>query len=166
MAVDKGGAGADVKFRTPDRHHWIKYFAYGGISLALAGGYLADGRLWLALLWLTLGCGTTSIALQQWNSGLDLTPQYAIVRGFRRRNVPWQEVQEVISHVKSNGTSVVGLILENGESVMPQAPTSLWRKYDAQYERDFHRIDQYWLAHRGESWHGVPPEAPQPPIHE
>ena len=166
MAGDKGGTGAEIKFRTPDRHHWIKYFAYGGISLALAALYSTDGRPWLALLWLSVGCGATSIALQQWNSGLDLTPKCAIVRGFRRRNVPWQAVQEVISHTKPNGTSVVGLVLENGESVMLAAPTSLWRKHDAKYERDLHRIDQYWLEHRGESWHGVPPEAPQPPLEE
>ena len=167
MAVDKGeSGGADVKFRTPDRHHWIKYFAYGGVGLVLAVGSLANDRPWLAILWLGLGCGSASIALQQWNSGLDLSPQHAIVRGFRRRNVPWREVQEVISDTKSNGTSQVGLILENGESVMLRAPTSLWRKYDAQYERDFHRIDQYWLAHRGGSWHRVPPEGPQPPAPE
>jgi hypothetical protein len=162
MTVDKGVTGADVKFRAPDRRHWIKYFVYAGMGLGLAAGFLANGRPWLVLLWLALGCGSASIALPQWNSGVDLIPQHAIVRGFRRRNVPWQEVQEVISHTKSNGTSVVGLILENGESVMLRAPTSLWRKYDAQYERDFNRIDQYWLAHRGESWHRVPPEAPQP----
>jgi hypothetical protein len=90
MAVDKGAIGADVKFRAPDRRHWIKYFVYVGISLALAAGYLANGQPWLSLLWLALGCGSASIALQQWNSGVDLTPQHAIVRGFRRRNVPWQ----------------------------------------------------------------------------
>jgi len=49
---------------------------------------------------------------------------------------------------------------------MLAAPTSLWRKHDAKYEGDLHRIDQYWLAHRGESWHGVPREAPQPPLEE
>jgi hypothetical protein len=65
MAVDKGAIGADVKFRAPDRRHWIKYFGYGAISLALTASYLANGRPWLALLWLALGCGNTSIALQQ-----------------------------------------------------------------------------------------------------
>ena len=131
------------------------------MGFALAAGYLANVWPWLALFWLALGCGSASIALQQWKSGVHLIPQHAIVRGFRRRNVPWQEVQEVISHTKSNGTSEVGLILENGESVMLRAPTSLWRKYDDQYERDFQRIDQYWRAHRGESWHRVPPRGAQ-----
>jgi hypothetical protein len=162
MAVDTGESGADARFRTPDRRHWIKYFVYGGVGLVLAVDSLANDRPWLALLWLGLGCGSASIALQQWNSGVDLSPEHAIVRGFRRRNVPWREVQEVISHTKSNGTSEVGLILENGESVMLRAPTSFWRKYDDQYERDFHCLDQYWLAHRGGSWHRVPPEEPPP----
>ena len=66
----------------------------------------------------------------------------------------------MVSHKNSNGTSVVGLILENGESVMLRVPMSLWRKGDAKYERDFHRIDEYWLAHRGGSWHRVPPRRP------
>jgi hypothetical protein len=66
MAVDKGASGgADVKFRAPDRRHWIKYFGYGGIGLALAAGYFANGRPWLALFGLALGCGSASIALQQ-----------------------------------------------------------------------------------------------------
>jgi hypothetical protein len=166
MTADKGAMGADSKIRAPGRRRGIWFFAYGGISLVLAAGYLTNGQPWLAILWAGLGFGNVSMALQHRNFGIDLTPQYAIVRGFRRRNVPWQEVQEVVSHKNSNGTSVVGLILENGESVMLRVPMSLWRKGDAKYERDFHRIDQYWLAHRGASWHPVPPKAPLPPVQE
>ena len=47
----------------------------------------------------------------------------------------------------------------------PRYPTSSWRKGDAPYERDFQRLDQWWLAHRGESWRPVRPEAPQPATH-
>jgi hypothetical protein len=46
MAGARGGTGAEIKFRTPDRHHWIKYFAYGGISLALAALYGLDPVAW------------------------------------------------------------------------------------------------------------------------
>ena len=55
MTNQQDAAGTDVKYRAPDRRHWIKYFAYGGISLVLAAGYLANGRPRLALLWLALG---------------------------------------------------------------------------------------------------------------
>ena len=33
-----------------------------------------------------------------------------------------------------------------------------------QYERDFDRISQWWLTHRGESWHPVREEEPGPPV--
>ena len=158
MTVEQGATGAEGRIRATDRRLWIwTVFTYVGVCLAAAATFLANGHPLVALAWLTLACVRVPIALKQRSFGVDLTPQHAIVRGFRQRDVPWQEVQEVVSHTKSNGTSEVGLILENGESVMLRAPTSLWRKYDAQYERDFHCIDQYWLAHRGGSWHPVPP---------
>jgi hypothetical protein len=57
----------------------------------------------------------------------------------------------VVSHVHSNGKASVRLILKNGEPVTLPFPRTLWRKGDAQYQQDFQRIDQWWLAHRGES---------------
>jgi hypothetical protein len=132
----------------------------------LAAYWLATGQWLMALGWLVVSCLNVSTTLERRNYGIDLTPQHAIVRSFRRRNIPWREIQEVISHKKSNGTSFVALILENGESVILRAPNSGWDRVDAQYEEDVHYIDQYWLAHRGESWHPVPPEAPSPPIEE
>ena len=168
MAVDKGAIGADVKFRAPDRRHWIKYFVYVGISLALAAGYLANGQPWLSLLWLALGCGSASIALQQWNSGVDLTPQHAIVRGFRRRNVPWQgsprsdrpyEVERHAggwTHSRKRGVSDAA----SSDEFVAEIRCPVRARLPPQ------GIDQYWLAHRGESWHRVPPAAPQPPVPE
>jgi hypothetical protein len=50
-----------------------------------------------------------------------------------------------------SGAKVVRLILESGESVMLRAPTSSWGLGGAEYERNVHRIEQWWLAHRGES---------------
>jgi hypothetical protein len=55
-------------------------------------------------------------------------------------------------------------MLANGEPVTLRYPMSLWRKSDAQYDQDFERIEQWWLAHRGEHWHPVPPEARQRPL--
>jgi hypothetical protein len=163
MTVHQSATGANNKLRARGRH-WTWGLVSAGPYLGLAVYSLATGPWLLALGFLVAACGNVSIALGQRNYGVDLTPQHAIVRGFRRRNVPWREIQGVISHKKSNGTSFVALILENGESVILQAPNSGWDRVDAQYEEDLHYIDQYWLAHRGESWHPVTPEAPSPPV--
>ena len=63
-----------------------------------------------------------------------------------------------------SGSARVSLILESGERVTLRAPTTWWGLGDAQYDRDFHRIGQWWLAHRGQSWRPVRPEAPWPPV--
>jgi hypothetical protein len=94
--------------------------------------------------------------------GVDLTPELARIRGLRRRNVPWNDVQAVIP-CERFGSRVVQLILENGESVMMRAPSTSLGVGRARYERDYNRIGQWWLAHRGESWRPLRPEAPRPP---
>jgi hypothetical protein len=71
------------------------------------------------------------------------------------------QVQPVVSHVNSNGSSAVQLILQNGETVTLPFPKTVWRKGDAGYERDLEQIDQWWLAHRGESWHPDRQEEPR-----
>lgn len=97
-------------------------------------------------------------------SGIDLTPEFAIVPTLRRRRVRWLDVQAVVRHKNSNGTSAVRLILANGELVTLRYRMTLWRKGDAQYEQNLQRIEQWWRGHRGESWHPVSTEAPRPPI--
>lgn len=61
------------------------------------------------------------------------------------------------------GSSLVRLILENGKKVTLRAPTRIWGLGCAAYDRDFHRIGQWWLTHRGESWRPLLPEAPRNP---
>jgi hypothetical protein len=133
----------------------------------LAAPAFAHGKPWAALLWLVIGCANvvSPFVLAFWvrSLGVCLTPEAAAIRGRRRRRVPWLQVQSVVSHVNSNGTSAVQLILENGEQVTLPFPRTLWRKGDALYEPDLQRIDQWWLAHRGESWRPVRQEEPRPP---
>jgi hypothetical protein len=69
-------------------------------------------------------------------------------------------VQAVVRY-EQVGSWMVRLIPESGKPVTLRAPTSLWGFGGAAHERDFHRIGQYWLAHRGESWRPVRPEAPR-----
>jgi hypothetical protein len=129
------------------KHHLGALFC----GLFFSAWLLADGKPWVALLWLVLTCVGVVLQFVLRTLGVYLTPECAVIRGRRRRSVPWQEVQSVVSHVHSNGKASVRLILKNGEPVTLPFPKTLWRKGDAQYQQDFQRIDQWWLAHRGES---------------
>jgi hypothetical protein len=148
-----------VKIRTT-RHAWVQTLVFGGIWLAFAIGWAGIGRPFFALCWLVLGCASIGKAFWVRTMGVDLTPESANVRGVRRRSVPWKDVQALVHH-RGQGTWVVRLILESGKPVMLPAPTT-WSGFGrTRYEQDFHRIGQWWLAHRGESWCPVVPEAPQ-----
>jgi hypothetical protein len=159
MTVEQGVADGDVKIRTTGRL-WIWYVVMGGINLAMAVGYGTGGRPWFALVWLVLGCCNVGLGCARRTFGIDLTPDSAVVRGFRRRTVPWREVQAVVRHDKSTGSSLVRLILENGEPVTLRFPTSLRSQWDRESKGDFQRIDQWWQEHRGDSWRPVHPQAP------
>lgn len=95
--------------------------------------------------------------------GVDLTRESANLHGSRRQSVPWQEVQAVVRYGRGGSTGV-RLILEHGKPVTLRAPTTMWGLGAAQFDRDFHCIDQWWLAHRGESWRPARVETPPPPV--
>jgi hypothetical protein len=81
--------------------------------------------------------------------------------------VPYAARQLVISGCPRRRTMFFAsgsALLENGEPVMLPFPKTLWQYGDARYERDLKRIDQWWLAHRGESWRPVRQEEPRPPV--
>jgi hypothetical protein len=162
---------------------WCFSFLGAGFC-AFATVNMTQGDAWLTRGWLAVGCVYLATPWVMWTFGVDLTPESANVRGFRRRAVPWARVQAVVSHKKSNGALVVRLFLENGKPVTLPYPTTrrpawatawassawpwarrlypriLWRNADARYARDYERIGQWWLAHRGESWRPVRPAAP------
>lgn len=167
MTIEQGAVEAVVKIRVQTRRAWIVFLVIGGGYLAMAASFLTGGWPWflLILIPLPIGCCIIAFAFALRTLGVDLTPEFAVIHGFRQRHeVPWQDVQAVVSHLNSNGTSAVWLLLENGESVPLRYPRSSWRKGDVPYERDFQRIDEWWLAHRGESWRPVRTETPPPPV--
>ena len=150
-----------VKIRT-SRVALIQPSAITGFLFVLAASRGRDGNpLGLAPFW-PLGPVVVAVALWTLTWGVDLTPESANLRGIRRRSIPWEEVQAVVRY-KLMGSSMVRLILEHGKPVLLQAPTRVWGLGGAAYEQDFHRIEQWWLAHRGASWRPVRPEAPQLP---
>jgi len=164
VTIEQDAAEAGVKIG-PVLLSWKQNLVGTLCGLLFTAWLLVEGKPWSSLLYLALTCGGVVLQLVLRTLGVDLTPEAAVIHGRRRRRVPWLQVQSVVSHVSSNGTSAVRLILENGEPLTLPFPKALWRKGDARYERDLERIDQWWLAHRGESWRPVrQEEEPRPPV--
>ena len=170
MNIKQGAAEAGVRIGPVPLHGSWKgclVGVLGGLLLAAFAGH----KPWGALFWLAVGCLNAVypfvMARRVRSFGVYMTDEAAVLRGRHRRDrrrVPWLQVQSVVSQVNSNGTSAVQLILENGEPVTLPFPKTLYRKGDTTYESDFQSIDQWWLAHRGESWRPVRQEEPLPPI--
>lgn len=158
-----------VKIRTP-RSAWMWMLVGAPFWFALAAeGFLFPGQVpigwpWLPLSKLAVGCLLVGTALRTRTLGVDLTPDSANIRNVRRRSIPWQDVQAVVKYQR-HGTWGVRLILESGKPVTLRAPTTWGGFAGARYERDFHRIGQWWLAYRGEAWRPLRAEAPPlPPV--
>jgi len=162
VTIEQSATKAGVKIG-PVLLSWKQNLVGTLCGLLFTAWLLVEGKPWSSLLYLALTCVGVVLQFVLRTLGVDLTPEAAVIHGRRRRRVPWLQVQSVVNHVNTNGTSAVRLILENGEAVTLPFPKTLWRKGDAQYEHDFQRIEQWWLAHRGEHWHPVRAEAPRPP---
>ena len=163
MTIEHATVAARDKIRGHESAASWCFSFLGAGSCAFAAVNMTQGATWLTRGWLAVGCLYLAMPWVNRTFGVDLTPEFANVRGFRRRAVPWARVQAVVSDKKSNGAVVVRLILENGKRVTLRAPTRIWGLGGAAYDRDFHRIGQWWLTHRGESWRPLLPEAPRNP---
>lgn len=159
MTIEQGATEGDVKIRVPRTWVGYMYFVTGGVWLVIAAVSGPIGRPWVALFSLVIGCLNLWGGLAMRILGVDLTHESAVVRGLRRRKVPWAEVQAVVRDDGKFGTFMVRLILDSGESVRLPFPKSFWLKRNAQCQRDFHLIHEYWVAHRGEFWRTVSQEA-------
>lgn len=161
MTIDQGAeqTKAVVKIRLA-RFTLIQDLLPAGLFFLVAVSGLTSGQD-VGLAYFSLAAVGVVVAESLWalTWGVDLTPESVILRGLRRRSIPWHQVQAVIRY-EMLGQRRVRLIPQNGRLVTLRAPTSLWGLGSAAYERDFQRIGQSWLAHRGESWR---PEAPRMP---
>jgi hypothetical protein len=157
MTIQQATSPSALKFRAPESRTWILLVLVGGGVLALAILNLTGLRpVRPTLGFLVLGCLYVPMVWAIRTVGVDLTRESAVVRGFRQRHIPWPDVQAVVPHMRSNRASSVSLKLANGESMRLPYPTTRCRPGDAQYERDVERIEEWWRAHRGPSWHAEP----------
>jgi hypothetical protein len=170
MNIKQGAAEAGVRIGPVPLHGSWKgclVGVLGGLLLAAFAGH----KPWGALFWLAVGCFNAVypfvMARRVRSFGVYMTDEAAVLRGRHRRDrrrVPWLQVQSVVSHLNSNGTSEVRLVLENGEQATLPFPKTTWRKHDARYEENFQSINQWWLAHGGASWRPVREEEPRAPV--
>jgi hypothetical protein len=167
MTTGQGASGGTVTFRTPvpqlaPAHTWVMAAVFAVLWLVLSAGVLWKGQPGTAATYLAFGCCWGGLAWLSRKSGVELTPESAIVRRLSRRTIAWSHVQGVVRHKTSSNWPSVRLLLQDGKQVKLPAPGGT----DAlAFERDFRIIDAWWLAHRGESWRPVRPEAPPPATH-
>lgn len=88
--------------------------------------------------------------------GITLTPSAAVVRNLRRRTIPWVSVQSVRVE-RIMGGRFVALYEADGRRTRLRAPMTGFLQRDRDFERKFHTVGQWWLAHRGNDWVPVPP---------
>ncbi|MFF9123699.1 hypothetical protein ACF09J_10420 [Streptomyces sp. NPDC014889] len=88
--------------------------------------------------------------------GVTLTPSAAIVHNFRRRTIPWSNVQAI--QIESLfGSRTVVIYEAGGRRTRLRAPITGFLNWDRGFEAKFHTIGRWWLAHRGPDWAPVPP---------
>jgi hypothetical protein len=159
VAIEQDATAGHAEIRTP-RHGWVQVLVLSGFYLTFAAFFWASPAQfwpgsWFAWFWLVMGCAMVVEALWLRTRGVDLTDGSAVLVGFRRRTIAWHDVQAVI-RTRRSGTWVVRLVPASGKPVTLHAPTT-WGPAAAAYERDFRRIDQWWLTHRGPSGSPAPP---------
>jgi RimJ/RimL family protein N-acetyltransferase len=161
VTTEQRSSSVFVKIR-PAGPLWMAFFGVGVAALACGADALRKGQLWFALLWLAAGGISVAVGLALRGFGVDLTPEFAIIHNLRARRVPWREVQAVVRQEESRDASLL-LVFKSGEPETLVYPGPVGHKGATQCERDFDRISQWWIAHRGDSWAPVGPEAPPPP---
>ena len=124
MTIEQGAAEAVVKIRMPVRGSGVWYVVLAGsvFGFWLAGLSLIKGPRWAALPWLAFGCCFVALGLVRRATGVDLTPEVAVVCHHGRQSIPWSKVQAVTNHVNSKGASAVWLVFENGKRVKLRYP--------------------------------------------
>jgi RimJ/RimL family protein N-acetyltransferase len=161
VAVNTPAAGASVKIR-PAGPLWIAFLALGVAALACGADALRNSQPWFAVLWLAAGGISVAVGLALRVAGVDLTPEFAVVRMVRARRVPWPEVQAVVCQQDLGHASLL-ITFEHGEPQSLPYPGQIGVKGDARCERDCQLINTWWLARRGESWRPADPSASATP---
>ncbi|MEU9346847.1 hypothetical protein AB0D74_37135 [Streptomyces sp. NPDC048278] len=96
------------------------------------------------------------VLITSWRFGVTLTPSAAVAHGFRRRTVPWSNVQAIRIESILGSRNVV-IYEAGGRHTRLRAPMTGFLSWDRNFEEKFHTIGRWWLDHRGPDWVPVPP---------
>jgi hypothetical protein len=87
---------------------------------------------------------------------ITLTPEALLVRGLRRRRIPWVDIRS-IEHLHNRRSSGVQIHTASGSRLRLPAPgTGGMFDTEARFVRDYHRLGQWWLAHQAPSRQAAP----------
>lgn len=118
-------------------------FLTPGTEFRPPGGLLAVAAFWIALL--VLG------ALVPSRLGITLTRSAIVIHTFRRRTIPWSDIQDMKIETTLGGRTVV-LHETNDRRTELRVPTTGFLVRDSHFEEKFRTIEAWWTTHRGPDW--------------
>ncbi|MFJ3422224.1 hypothetical protein ACIPN8_38535 [Streptomyces sp. NPDC086082] len=114
-----------------------------GTEFRPPGGLPAVAAFWIALL--VLGTLVPS------RLGITLTRSAIVVHTFRRRTIPWSDIQDMKIETTLGSRTVV-LHETNGRRTELGVPTTGFLVRDSRFEEKFRTIEACWTTHRGPDW--------------
>ena len=118
-----------------------------GTEFRPPGGLPAVTAFWIVLL--VLG------ALVPSRLGITLTRSAIVVHTFRRRTIPWSDIQSMKIETVLCSRTVV-LHETTGRRTELGVPTTGFLVRDSRFEEKFRTIEAWWTTHRGPDWTPVP----------
>jgi hypothetical protein len=100
---------------------------------------------------LLLGAFLGLAAWSWWWLQVVLEKDELVLRRWGRREIRWAEVQAVTAESEL-GTARVRVWLSGGRAVTLPVPTTTFGLGRRRFERQYHQIGRWWLAHRGADW--------------
>ncbi|MFJ2891856.1 hypothetical protein ACIO53_38030 [Streptomyces sp. NPDC087305] len=114
-----------------------------GTEFRPPGGLPAVTAFWIVLL--VLG------ALFPSRLGITLTRSAIVVHTFRRRTIPWSDIQTMKIETILGSRTVV-LHEATGRRTELGVPTTGFLVRDSRFEEKFRTVEAWWTTHRGPDW--------------
>lgn len=88
--------------------------------------------------------------------GIDLTPDALVIRGVRRRVVPWASITSIRMQPMLGQQGVLVTTRDDQWRLRAPAHTPFLGP-DREFQAKADTLYRYWVEHRGEDWAAVPP---------
>jgi hypothetical protein len=104
---------------------------------------------WLVYEWLFIAFFI--LTAHSW-FGVNLTETELVVNSFRRRHIPWANIQAITQERFLGGRRVVVWTDQNERIPLRIPIVDFTGIGSANFERQYHVLGQWWLSHRGPWW--------------